>query len=45
MSKDSLDEKKKKIQKDLFDAIGIRFGVVKQGLGSSNTGNMARIFF
>lgn len=45
MSKALLVDKKKKMQKDLYETLGIRYGVVKQGFGSSNTGNMARVIF
>lgn len=45
MSKEALIEKKKEIQRSLYESLNMRFGIVKNGFGTSNTGNMARIFF
>lgn len=44
-SKDQVEERKREIQRDLWQSIGVRFGVVTQGFGTSNTGNTARKFF
>lgn len=39
------EERKKQIQKDFFEKVGIKIDVVKQGSGTTNDGNTSRRFF
>lgn len=44
-TRDLKENEKKRIQKEFLERVGIRLDFVKQGYGSSNTGNTARRFF
>ena len=43
--KSTIDERKKQIQNQLVEELQILEDVPKQGFGSSNDGNTARLFF
>lgn len=44
-TKQQKDEEKKRIQSELFQRLGIKVDLVKQGMGTSNDGNTSRRFF